>query len=478
MEDMKKLMDHISESFYKPDLQATRIILGTAFAHYFPRVDPIWLFVVGPPSSGKTAITIEGLSGLTNLFGPGKAWGPHVQGSDKGEGDGKNTNKNLKEQEAVELLSTINSNTFLSHMQGKDQAPGLLEQIVRGKPYRDKKTKKLRYTEAGHYEKNDTHKMVVGNILCLVPDFTVMASMRREMRGEIMGQLRRIFDGQFEKKIGTAITKIWKGKMTMIAATTPVIDKYTSIDAALGERFIQCNWRASRDRGRGVFTLQRMMAKARGVEFKTPLKNMVRALFTSSTQELLQLPDDHPCLPRFSALAEITADARASVYGHVQETSYYIDEVTVAEDIHRLIQEFFAQFSGIVRIHGREEPAEQDIQDVMRCGIETLPVYRSIVLQAGIENKGLHHYEGNYETLVREAQKLGALGIIEQVRGESPVKLRKYWQEVIDCCEFDVGSIFDADGARAAQRKAEGAAKQDADIAALADTIIPEGGVI
>ena len=128
------------------------------------------------------------------------------------------------------------------------------------------------------------------------------------------------------------------------------------------------------------------MAKARGEKFKTPLKEMVRALFASSTAELLQLPDTHPCLARFSALAEITADARASVYGHQQDTSYYIDEVTVAEDIHRLIQEFFAQCSGITRVHRREEPAEQDIQDVMRCGIETLPVYRSIVLQAGIEN--------------------------------------------------------------------------------------------
>lgn len=472
MEDMKKLMDHISKSFYKPDLQATRIILGTAFAHYFPRVDPIWLFVVGPPSSGKTAITIEALSGLTGLFGPGKPWGPHIT-TKQGQADGKNTNPDLKDQEAVELLSTINSNTFLSHMQGKDQAPGLLEQIVRGKPYKDKKTGKTRYTESGHYEKNDTHKMVVGNILCLIPDFTVMASMRREMRGEIMGQLRRIFDGQFEKKIGTAVTKIWKGKMTMIAATTPVIDKYTSIDASLGERFIQCNWRASRDRGRGVFTLERMMAKARGEQFKTPLKKMVRALFASSTAELLQLPG-HPCLTRFSALAEITADARASVYGHQQDTSYYIDEVTVAEDIHRLIQEFFAQFSGIVRIHGREEPEEQDVQDVMRCGIETLPVYRSIVLQAGIEGKPLHHYEGNHESLVREAQKLAALGIIEQVLAESPVKLRKYWQEVIDCCELDVGSVFDAEGARAAQRKASGAAEQQAEIIAE----FTEGNVI
>ncbi len=98
MEDMKKLMDHISKSFYKPDLQATRIILGTAFSHYFPRVDPIWLFVVGPPSSGKTAITIEALSGLTAMFGPKQPWGPHVEGGAEGKGNLPNSNKNIREQ--------------------------------------------------------------------------------------------------------------------------------------------------------------------------------------------------------------------------------------------------------------------------------------------------------------------------------------------------------------------------------------------
>jgi len=468
MNKMEELIEWVGKSFYKPDLQATRIILGTAFAHYFPHVKPIWLFVVGPPSSGKTAITIEALSGLTGMFGLGQEWG--AKSIEKvGEEDKIITGGNWKEDEAVEILSTINSNSFLSHMQGQ-KAPGLLEQISREwKEIKDKKTgkgtgKKAWVTKCS-YEKMGTHKHIWGNLMCLIPDFTVMASMRRELRGEIMGQLRRIFDGNFEKKIGTEVTKIWKGKMTMIAATTPVIDKYTSIDASLGERFIQVNWRASRDHLRGRFTWDRNQRQALGESFDTPLKDLTRAAFADAKAELLQLPLDHMAVNRLSSLAEIIADSRLSVYGEMRDTTYCINETTVAEDIHRLLGEYQAQLSGIVRLYGRDDALEQDVQDVLRCGIETLPAYRSIILQAGIEHKRIRDYKGEDRAKRIEAAKLTAIGVVKNCeQGNKPVELTDHWQMVVDKCQFDNASVFDPEGAIAAKDKARAATEQDLEI--------------
>ncbi len=436
---LREFCSHISESFFEPDIQAARIILGTAFAHYFPRVAPIWMFVVGPPSSGKTAITIEALSGLTGMFGTNQPWGKHINEMSL-DGSGKNTNPHWKDNEAVEIMSTINNNSFLSHQIGVDD-PGLLEQISGGKFY---------------MEKNDTRKIVAGNMLCLIPDFTVMASMNKEKRGEIMGQLRRIFDGRFEKKVGTRVTKIWQGKVSMLAATTPVIDKYTSIDSALGERFIQINWRASKDEGRGKFTLQQMRRKAKGFNVKGPMKDMVRKLFANATAELLDIPDDNLVDDRLSALAELTADGRASVYGYLDEKTYRVKEIAGAEDIHRIIQEFYAQLSGISRLQDRSFPNEQDIQDVLRVGIETLPTYRSVVLQAAIEGKKLSDYAGRDRDKRIEATKLCALGMIERADiGDAPVKLRKKWESVVDRCGFDFSTVFENDGAAAGRERAE-----------------------
>ncbi len=444
MKEMEDLLKHIEESFYKPDLQAARIIIGTAYAHYFKDVDPIWMFVVGPPSSGKTAITITALSGLTGMFGEAKSgykkpWGPVIE-YNPDTGKVWQSNKDYKEAEAVEILSTINPNTFLSHQIGVDD-PGLLEQISKNKP---------------HYEKDGTHKIVRGNALVLIPDFTVLASMRRELRGEIMGQLRRIYDGQFEKKVGTRVTKIWEGKLSILAATTPVIDKYTSIDSSLGERFIQINWRASTDHLRGRFTLKAMRAKAQGKLVARPLKAMLCKLFAKGNCSLLECEDDRVDT-RLAALAEITADARASVYGQVFDNQYQVKEISGAEDVHRIIQQFFAVVSGITRVQGREVPNEDDMQDVLRTGMETLPTYRSVVLQAGCQGRPISDYGGNDREKRIEAVKLAALGIIDAGadQGRGPVKLKDKWKRIIDLCEFNFDTVFEDGGMAAGRERAD-----------------------
>ena len=74
--------------------------------------------------------------------------------------------------------------------------------------------------------------------LLIIKDFGTILTMYREARGEIFAQLREVYDGQFAKAFGTGETISWKGKVGLLAATTPVIDKYMSVNAMLGERFL------------------------------------------------------------------------------------------------------------------------------------------------------------------------------------------------------------------------------------------------
>ncbi len=462
MDTMEQLMAFISECFYKPDRQAARIILGTAFAHYIPFTNPIWMFVVGPPSSGKTAITVTALSGLQGMFGEGNKWGRTSAGEiDEKTGMPKKRNKGERENEAVEVLSTINTNTFLSHQIGVDD-PGLLEQICGTETYKDKEGKTKRRTKCT-WEKNKTRKLVSGNALVLIPDFTVMASMRRETRGEIMGQLRRIYDGQFEKKVGTRVTKIWTGKLSLLAATTPVIDKYTSIDSALGERFIQLNWRSNDTPGRGKFALDMMMKKLQGFKVKGPMQKLIQQLFAEADPVLLILPMTHPVMDRLAALSELIAEGRTSVYGNMVDNKFIVSETSMPEDVYRIIQQFYSLMSGIAAIHCRTEPTEQDIQDVLRVGIETLPTYRSVVLQAAIQSRPLSDYAGKYYDKRAEAVKLCSLGVIEQEGKGRPVKLRKQWQDVVDRIGFEFDTVFCEDGAAGERERGAKIAEADKD---------------
>jgi hypothetical protein len=174
--------------FYKPDLQAIRIVLGTIKSHYLNLGDPAWLFAVAPPGSGKTSISIVGASGL-----------PEVQ-----------------------VLGDLSENTFLSGFYGHHQ-PGLLEKL-------------------GNTTSNGNAHTTVGDGIFLMKDFTTVLSMRGDRRNAILGQLREIHDGQFRRDFGTGETKIWKGRVTIVAAVTPVLDRHYSIFSTLGERFLQVRW--------------------------------------------------------------------------------------------------------------------------------------------------------------------------------------------------------------------------------------------
>ena len=84
----------LEANFYKPDLQATRIVLGTINAHYLNIGDPAWLFVVAPPGMGKTTTSIMGACGLPEVIS----------------------------------LSEFSENTFLSGFYGHKE-PGVLEKV-------------------------------------------------------------------------------------------------------------------------------------------------------------------------------------------------------------------------------------------------------------------------------------------------------------------------------------------------------------
>ena len=354
----------------------------------------------------------------------------------------KKQNKNYKENEAVEILSTINPNTFLSHQQGV-HTPGLLEQLNKKGPMK---------------EKDGNREISWGNALMLVPDFTVMSSMQKEKRGEVMGQLRRIYDGAFEKKVGTKVTKIWQGKVSMLAATTPVIDKYTTIESALGERFIQIKWRASDDPGRAVFALKQLAA---GEKIKAPMKQLLRDLFANARPEKLQLDD--ASYDRLAALSELIAIGRTSVYGHFQDKQYVVNEVSCSEDVYRMAFQYYGTLSGICRLSGRAVPIEQDIQDVLRVGIDSLSTYRSIVMQAAIEGLPLKAFAARRRDLHKEALCLYELGVIEKAHiGEGPVKLKPKFQSVIDRCGFAPG-VFEPDGAEAGGKRTKRAHEVEKD---------------
>jgi hypothetical protein len=151
--------------------------LGTVAANLLPG-DPVWLGIIGPPSSAKTEI----LNATARLPKVVQAATLTVAG----------------------LLSGTPKKMYTKGAQG-----GLLRQI------------------------GDFGIMVL-------KDFGSILSMHTETRAELLAALREIYDGAWTRHLGSdgGRTLAWKGKVGLLFAATGVIDSHYTVIGSMGDRFL------------------------------------------------------------------------------------------------------------------------------------------------------------------------------------------------------------------------------------------------
>jgi len=162
---------------YLDDPSPVYAVAATLVANRAPG-DPVWLLLVCAPSTGKTEI----LSAASRL--------PWVISA-------------AKVTEAS-LLSGTSKRECVSGATG-----GLLRQLG-----------------------------TFGVLLC--KDFTSVLAQNFDARAEAMAALREIYDGKWDRPVGTDGGKVltWAGKCGLIGGVTPALDQYGQVLAALGDRFV------------------------------------------------------------------------------------------------------------------------------------------------------------------------------------------------------------------------------------------------
>jgi hypothetical protein len=152
-------------------------MLGTVAANLLPG-DPVWLGLIGPPSSAKTEL-LNSISGL-----------PHVV-----------------------QAATITPSGLLSGTPKKQQDKGARGGLL----------------------------LQIGSFgVIILKDFGSVLSMHAETRAETLAALREIYDGSWTRHLGSAGGKslTWKGKVAVVFAATEVIDAHHSVIGAMGDRFL------------------------------------------------------------------------------------------------------------------------------------------------------------------------------------------------------------------------------------------------
>jgi hypothetical protein len=151
--------------------------LGAVAANYLPG-DPVWLGLIGPPSSAKTEI--------------------------------------------------LNSTALLPHVvrAGTLTAAALLSGTP--KKQRDKGAKGGLLRQIGDFG------------IINLKDFGSILSMRPDTKAETLAALRETYDGKWTRLLGTdgGKTLDWEGKVGLIFGATGVIDAHYAVLGAMGDRFV------------------------------------------------------------------------------------------------------------------------------------------------------------------------------------------------------------------------------------------------
>jgi hypothetical protein len=160
-----------------PNLTPVYAVLGTVAANLLPG-DPVWLGVIGPPSSAKTEI-LNSISMLPNVV-----------------------------QAATLTPAGLLSGTPKKQYD-KTAKGGLLRQM-------------------GDF-----------GIIAL-KDFGSILSMRPDAKAEVLAALREIYDGSWTRHLGTdGGRKLeWSGKVALLFAATSVIDSHYGVIGTMGDRFL------------------------------------------------------------------------------------------------------------------------------------------------------------------------------------------------------------------------------------------------
>ncbi len=321
-ERFEKVYKLIDEQYVGMDHQLFRLAWAAVHGHLLGFKS--WLLLVAPPSTGNTEGVLESISCL----------------------------------QEVKIIDGLTENTLISGMY-KAKTPGVLEKA----PFGGKETK-------------DGDKTIYsgGDGILVFKDFSTVLSMKRDNRGELFSQLRRIYDGQLADNWGTGESKLWSGRVSVIAASTPAIDNFPTFEQELGARFLRIRG-ARVGRESACKAIENLGTESK---FHAKLHHLMEPIFAKALRGNISIKEKQ--INQLSGLAELVAVGRGVVV--IKD-----DEVVRTPDPEgpgRVAKELATLAKALAALEGRRVVTEKDVIDVCRVALDTLPQNRCKLLLAAV----------------------------------------------------------------------------------------------
>lgn len=242
----------------------------------------------------------------------------------------------------------------------------------------------------------------------LIKDYTTMLSKDRDSRTEILGQMRKIFDGDYRKTFGNGEDVQWTGKLGMLAGVTPAIyeQEVTSANAAMGERYLYYQMDMPDRFEVGMISTEEIkdyeakdnMSKA----FAEYLNPYIRQIQDAQLTEVgFQIPQLDVATRRdIVTLAEFTTRSRSAVKRNNNSRDREQEMRPTLEMPSRFAKALVCVSFGLLLIHRFDQEAEQlnevDRQILYKVALDSIPQSRRDILEA------LTHYSTATESGLTE----------------------------------------------------------------------------
>lgn len=248
------------------------------------------------------------------------------------------------------------------------------------------------------------------NGIMVFKDFTSILSKGREARDIILGQMREIFDGKFDKHTGTGDVIAWKGKMGVVAASTAAVYAGLADSTSMGQRFVYYNIKQPK---RFEAARRSQENASKGTEMRAQLSDTYKRYITSIIERIDQggITYDPPAelVTEMLRIADFACRARSPV--HVDFKSGNVDMLPDLEMPGRVTKQLLAMAGAFMAMNQCEDKgmaggetkeaiSHHQRRVIYRCAFDSIPDMRRATM------KLLARYKGGVNT-VAMATELG-----------------------------------------------------------------------
>lgn len=221
-------------------------------------------------------------------------------------------------------------------------------------------------------------------------DWTTILSKYKDQMAVLMGQLREIYDGSFNKRTGQGDNLQWSGKVSLIAGVTTAMYVHAADMADMGERMIFYHMEQPNNLKLGNWMMDIKRRKRDEKQMEADLQARIAAF--ESTRKIPTntqgLPDfDEQTEKELVEIAYLATGARSAIAREQYDRNKRMNMAHDREQIGRFLKQLRVVAYGLCLINDEAVLTPQDKTILYRIGLDSIPLQRKWVLDALTERK-------------------------------------------------------------------------------------------